>query len=180
MTPTIVHRYAFPIREAIEALLGDAVGDCEAWRIRVEGDEVVIDVVAPAPGLVPTLDEVTSLADTETSGRKPGRAAQAQAGEKPGFPADAKAGETSPDVHVEQDPEPELKGGPLARRAAIMCTERAFWTFSDTSSADEAAVWLRETCGVTSRKMLDHDERAGREFDQIDGRYRRWLQGYDD
>lgn len=49
MTPTIVHRYTFPIRDAIEQLLGEAAGDCDAWRIRVEADELVIDVVAPAP-----------------------------------------------------------------------------------------------------------------------------------
>jgi len=161
MTPQIVHRFAFPIREAVEALLGDAVGDCEAWRVRIEGDEVVIDVVAPVPGIAPTVEEVTSLASNET--------AKSNAQD----PEELTCGPTS-------QVEPDLKGGPLARRAAIMCSERGFWTFSDTSSADEAADWLRETCGVVSRKMLDHDDRAAREFDAVDGRYRRWLQGYDD
>ncbi len=150
MTPTLVHRYAFPIREAIETLLGDAVGDCEAWRVRVERDEIIVDVVAPTPGIAPSIDDLASLASNET----------------------AKSNS--------KDPEPGLKGGPLARKAAIMCSERGFWTFSDTASADDAAAWLRGLCGVDSRKMLDHDVRAAREFESIDGRYRRWLQGYDD
>lgn len=149
MTPTLVHRYAFPISEAIESLLGDAIGDCEAWRIRVEGDEVVIDVVAPAPGIAPTMDDVTSLASNETA---------------------------KISTH---DPEPELKGGVLARRAAIACGERGFWTFLDVTSADEAKANICRRCGITTRKMLDHDERAAAIWQDIDGKYRLWLEGHD-
>ncbi len=148
MKPTLVHRYAFPIREAIETLLGGAVGDCQAWRIRIEGDEVVIDVIAPAPGIAPTLDEVTSLPASATE-----KAVEAK--------------------------EPELKGGPLARRAAIACGERGFWTFLGVSSADAAKADICRRCGVTSRKMLDHDARAAAIWHDIDGKYRLWLEGHD-
>ena len=147
--PTLVHRYEFPIREAIEMLLGDAVADCEGWRIRIDGDEVVVDVIAPAPGIAPTIDEMTSLASSETATR----------------PA--------------EDPEPELKGGPLARRAAIACSERGFWTFLGVSSADEAKADVCRRCGVSTRKMLDHDERAAEVWRDIEGKYALWKEGYD-
>lgn len=163
MTPVLVHRYALPIREAIETLLGDAVGDCEAWRIRIEGDEVVIDVVAPvlldeaqnmriamsAPSVEPTVGDVTSLA------YDPG-------------------GEINT-----QDPEPELKGGALARRAAIACGERGFWTFLGVSSADEAKADVCRRCGITTRKMIDHDGRAADAWREIDKKYGLWLEGFD-
>ncbi len=149
MKPTLVHRYAFPTREAIETLLGDAVGDCEAWRIRIEGDEVVIDVVAPVPGIAPTMDDLTSLASNEAA-----------------------------KINT-QDPEPELKGGALARRAAITCAERGFWTFVGVTSAEEAKADICRRCGITTRKMLDHDQRAAALWDDIIGKYRLWLEGHD-
>ncbi len=149
MTPTLVHRYAFALREAIETLLGDAVGDCEAWRIRIEGDEVVIDVIAPAPGIAPTMDDLTSLASNEAT-----------------------------KINT-QDPEPELKGGALARRAAITCSERGFWTFLGVASADEAKADICRRCGITTRKMLDHDERAAAIWEDVIGKYRLWLEGHD-
>jgi len=161
MTPTLVHRYAFPIHEAIELLLGDAVGDCEAWRIRIEGDEVVIDVVAPAPGIAPTMDDVTNL-DVPPDVRK-------ERSDDRGLAAEAE----------NERPEPELKGGPLARRAAIACGERGFWTFLGVTSADEAKADVCRRCGITTRKMLDHDERAAAIWQDIDGKYRLWLEGMD-
>ena len=162
MNPTIVHRYAFPVREAIEALLGDAAGDCEAWRIRVEGEEIVVDVAAPAlqespqnmretmpvPSVEPSLDQVASLATNETA-------------------------------KIVEHPESELKGGPLARQAAIACGERGFWTFLEVSGADEAKAAVCRRCGVDSRKKLDHDEDAAAIWKEIDRKYRLWLEGYD-
>lgn len=166
MTPTIVHRYAFPVREAVEALLGDAAGDCEAWHIRIEGNEVVVDVVAPvqcesrkssnigtvstsAASIAPTINEVASLASNE------------------------------PAKSDTKDPEPELKGGPVARRAAICCGERGFWTFLGVSTADDAKADVCRRCGITTRKMLDHDDHAAAIWEDIDGKYRLWLEGHD-
>lgn len=177
MSPTLVHRYAFPIRDAIEALLGDAVGDCETWRIRIEGEDVVVDVVAPAmpapthmretmqpPSLSPTADELVRGKSREDP-HKHGPDAE------PDFLADEQSGETSP--------EPALKGGPLARRAAIACGERGFWTFLGVTSAEEAKADICRRCGIDSRKMLDHDERAAAAWAKIDDTYRLWLEGYD-
>lgn len=166
MTPILVHRYAFTKREAIETLLVDAVGDCEGWRIRIEGDELVIDVIAPVPGIAPTVEEMTS-------GQKPGHQSRTKS---ESAPADVQAGETSPDVASQ---EPEVKGGPLARRAAIACGERGFWTFLGVSSADEAKADVCRRCGITTRKMLDHDEAAAEHWRRLDGKYRLWLDGHD-
>ncbi|MBN9073966.1 MAG: hypothetical protein J0H34_20690 [Rhizobiales bacterium] len=183
MTPTIVHRYAFPIREAVEALLGDAVGDCQAWRIRIEGDDVVIDVVAPAPGIAPSMEDLASLASNEAAksyaadsvadfrGKSREEPHKHGPDAEPDFPADEQSGETSP--------ESELKGGPLARRAAIACGERGFWTFLGVSSVDEAKADVCRRCGITTRKMLDHDDRAAAVWHDIDGKYRLWLEGHD-
>lgn len=189
MTPTLVHRYAFPVREAVEALLGDAVGDCEGWRIRIESDEVVIDVIAPVPGIAPTMEELTSLASNEAAKSYVATSATDVRGKsreephkhrpdaEPDFPADEQSGETSPEHS--QDPEPELKGGPLARRAAIACGERGFWTFLGVSSAEEAKTDISRRCGITTRKMLDHDERAAAVWSGIAGKYGLWKEGYD-
>lgn len=181
MTPTLVHRYAFRVREAIETLLGDAVGDCQAWRIRIEGDEVVVDVIAPAPGIAPTMDEVTSIASSEAAkSYVASQSATKGAGEASGvggieMPGDAA---TQPDAASDRQ-EPELKGGPLARRAAIACGERGFWTFLGVASAADAKADVCRRCGVTSRKLLDHDERAAAIWQDIDGKYRLWLEGHD-
>ncbi|TIP13170.1 hypothetical protein [Mesorhizobium sp.] len=169
MTPTLVHRYAFPIREAIEQLLGDAVGDCEAWRIRVEADEVVIDVVGPS--------EVTfRIGDYEYT--VDGRSGQEAKNEAAKINMEGPAADAQP-------AEPPRKGGPLAQRAAISCGEKGFWTFigkkhgATVQSADEAAAWLKSQCGIKSRVDLDYDDGPAQTFREIDKSYRLWLEGYD-
>lgn len=172
MKPTLVHRYAFPIRETIETLLGGAVGDCEAWRIRIEGDDVVVDVIAPAAGVAPAVEEMVRGKSREEP-HKHGPDAE------PDFPADEQSGETSPEPAALPDPDPEPKGGPLARRAAIACGERGFWTFLGVGNAEEAKADICRRCGVTTRKMLDHEDRAAAVWQDIDGKYRLWLDGHD-
>ncbi|MCV0395420.1 MAG: hypothetical protein K5872_21990 [Rhizobiaceae bacterium] len=160
MTHLTVHRYAFPLREVVEHRLGDAVGDCEGWQIRIEDDEVVVDVIEPllpdpsqnmretmqAPSIEPSVDDVTSLAS----------------------PA-----------------EPERKGGPLARKAALLCQDRGFRTFinieheQQLADQDAVAVWLRAHLDIASRADLDHNTIAADRFDEIESAYRRWCEGYD-
>lgn len=181
MIPTFVHRYAFPTHEVIESLLGDAVGDCEAWRIRIEGDEVVVDVVAPTPGIAPSLEDVTSLASDEAAkiNMAPHSATDgAGASPSPECSVARENTETQPAATPDRQ-EPEIKGGPLARRAAIACSERGFWTFLGVSSADEAKADVCRRCGVTTRKMLDHDSGAAAIWNDIDRKYGLWKEGYD-
>lgn len=157
MTPTTVHRYSWPIREAIEALLGDAAGDAAAWKIRVEDDQVVVDVVAPIPSS-PSFQAVQP---------------------NPG-PADVEwpekvAEEPEPLPEPDPEPEPQRKGGELARKAGIICSEKAFWAFAEAHNEEQAKHFIYEACGVTSRVDLDHDAEAGRKFREIHTSYQNWL-----
>ncbi len=198
MRPTLVHRYAFSIRDAIEALLGDAVGDCEAWRIRVEGDEVVIDVIGPAevtfkvgdyeytvdgrtPPVEPTVADVASLASNgmAKSYVSPHEATDASGSASRGIGSDTPAdGETPPAAPL-APPEPELKGGDNAKRAGIVCGERLFQVFLDVADEAAAKADVYRRCGITTRKMLDHDERARAVWLEIDRMYALWREGYD-
>lgn len=159
MTPTLVHRYTWPIREAIERLLGDAAGDCEAWRIRIEGDEVVIDVVAPSSNDAAKSYMVAPAADASPLIKNP-----------------------KPDI---APAEPPRKGGPLARQAGIICGEKGFWTFlvkrfgAETSSGDEAANWVRAHCAIQTRADLDYEPAAAERFKDLSRRYALWLEGFD-
>lgn len=223
MIPTLVHRYAWPIREAIEQLLGDAAGDCDAWGIRIEGEEVVIDVVAPATGavVVDSRGEQLKRAGVDVAFIEDGSPAQnmeeaayaaadasnetaksnVAAPEADETPAARVTVEEAPSIEMPQpdeasneveeintppeEPEPPRKGGPLAQRAAIACGEKGFWTFVakkcgvTIASADEAAFWLKERCGVSSRIDFDYDEGSAANFREIDGAYRLWLEGFD-
>ena len=193
MKPTLVHRYSWPIREAIEQLLGDTAGDCDAWRIRVEGDELVIDVVAPAyTGRtieVPDDFDVDKLCDMIVAGefKMSAPAGRASIEEAPSIEMPV-GPETDADNQIPDSPpsgQPERKGGPLAQRAGIICGEKGFWKFLidrcgavGIDSADSAAVAVRTRCGVTSRSELDHNAAAAENFRKIEGNYRLWLEGF--
>lgn len=68
-----------------------------------------------------------------------------------------------------------LKGGKLAQSAGIMCGEKGFWQFSKTSSAIEAADYLKRECRISSRAHLDHDDDAALIFREIKRSYDAWL-----
>jgi hypothetical protein len=77
---------------------------------------------------------------------------------------------------AEQPAEP-VKGGARARRAGILCNEPAFhawagFTSDRYSNEDNAAYWVCARCSVESRAELDHNEEAGRIWDQIERDYR--------
>lgn len=176
MNPFQLHRYEFALNEAVEALLGEAAGDCERWEMRVDGDRVVIDVVGPAatkPAQNMPENMTASVSATAAPPEAPtaGRSTAPETEER--SPPPAETGKASnPEVT-------ERKGGALAKRAAIIGAERGFWTFADTDNAEDAAEWVRQACGVTSRAELDHDEDAGAKFREIEAKYKLWLDGYD-
>ena len=68
-----------------------------------------------------------------------------------------------------------LKGGKLAQRAGILCSEGAFKAFcvEELCHSDPVQA-IYERCGVTSRAHLDHDEDAGRKFHDLDTEYKVW------
>lgn len=83
------------------------------------------------------------------------------------------------------------KGGPQARRAAMLCQNKRFWLYLDhrwraknaleyrqfpdgTFKAAGAARWLRKACGIQSRAELDHNEQACEMLERIVADYQRW------
>ena len=81
---------------------------------------------------------------------------------------------------VEEKPAEEpakLKGGDLARRAGILCAERAFQTFLECRTEEEATELIRTKCAVESRAELDHNKDAGIRWRDIEAEYKVWLRG---
>ncbi|MDC8802528.1 hypothetical protein PRZ61_03575 [Halomonas pacifica] len=86
-----------------------------------------------------------------------------------------------------------LKGGPLARQAAMLCQDPAFRLYLDrrrrykhgmtesqlpdgTHNEQDARDWLCAACGIQSRAELDHGPRAAKVFKEIRARFHRWRQ----
>jgi hypothetical protein len=81
------------------------------------------------------------------------------------------------------EPEPEKpKGGYISKWLALRCQEADFWRFLGEhltvhvrSSAD-AATFVRDVCGVSSRAEIDHDKMAKVRFDTlIRAPYQKWC-----
>ncbi|RTR01959.1 hypothetical protein [Halomonas nitroreducens] len=84
-----------------------------------------------------------------------------------------------------------LKGGPQARRAAILCQNPRFRLYLDrrrrcqhgmaegqlpdgTHTEQDAADAIRLACGVASRAEIDHSASARAMLDRIVADYQRW------
>ncbi|EPC02496.1 hypothetical protein L861_09095 [Litchfieldella anticariensis FP35 = DSM 16096] len=87
--------------------------------------------------------------------------------------------------------EQPLKGGPLARSAALLCQDRLFRLYLDhrkrhkfgltpdqlpdgTHNEQDARDWLCAACGIQSRAELDHNTQAAGTFRMIRKRFARW------
>lgn len=85
----------------------------------------------------------------------------------------------------------EIKGGPRARIAAMLCQDSAFRLFLDrrkrykfeltseqlpdgTHNEQDARDWLCQACGISSRAELDHNAQAAETFQHIRERFHRW------
>lgn len=77
-------------------------------------------------------------------------------------------------ARLRQDAE-EQPGGKLAKMAGILCNEGAFQKWIEVNDAEQAAQWLREHCGILSRRHLDHNDEAARKFLSLKGDYEFWL-----
>ena len=73
-------------------------------------------------------------------------------------------------TYLEQAPE-KPKGGELARLAGIWSNDPRFWGWVNkrgsgriADNAEEAAEWIRGTCGVDSRAELDNQDAAAVKF----------------
>jgi hypothetical protein len=55
-----------------------------------------------------------------------------------------------------------------SQRAGILCGDAAFQQWADCVNETQAADWLRDRCGVFSRKHLDQDDGARKIFERIE------------
>lgn len=80
--------------------------------------------------------------------------------------------------------EPGKPPRPLSQVAAILCNIGAFRRFimeqykgwNTMPTVDEAADWVREQCGVQSRRELDTDDVAAANFRNIRSKYWAWME----
>lgn len=81
-------------------------------------------------------------------------------------------------------PDNTMKGGKLAQSAGILANEKAFQVWVETDrlfldydqdASENAAAFIRQRCGVTSRAHIDHDEQAARYFREMKAEYEAWL-----
>ena len=69
----------------------------------------------------------------------------------------------------------EAKGGKYAQMAGIMSNEGAFRQFVEAPDEEAAAQFIRDHCGVLSRRHLDHNDEAARKFLGLKADYEFWL-----
>lgn len=55
-------------------------------------------------------------------------------------------------------------GRSLAKLAGMFCQQEDFLRFSGTHTPEQAAQWVRDQCGVSSRAELDHNPVAAKKF----------------
>lgn len=88
-------------------------------------------------------------------------------------------------ARIDPNAKPERKGGKLAQKAGILCSEGAFRRYLAEIGEydgirmldlDMAADELRNICGVESRADLDHNEEAARKFKDLEASYKAWMQ----
>lgn len=63
-----------------------------------------------------------------------------------------------------QTPAEELKGGPLAKLAGMLCQSKDFQKWCGVISSSEAREFILNECGISSRVELDHNHKAAELF----------------
>lgn len=59
----------------------------------------------------------------------------------------------------------------LARAAGMLCANPTFQKWCGAGSADEAATFVREWCGIQSRRQLDTSDEAAARFHTLRRRF---------
>lgn len=83
---------------------------------------------------------------------------------------------------VVEPPDEDKPPKPLSQISAILCNIVAFRRFlhekhgfDQVPTVDEAADWVREHCGVQSRREFDTDDAAASNFRALRGAYDLWM-----
>ena len=83
----------------------------------------------------------------------------------PGTPMALAALKTGADTKPEPEPEAP-KGGPIAKLAGMWCKDPRFWEWIGADDEKQAAYWVQQMCGITSRAYLDSNEAVAEVFDR--------------
>lgn len=97
-------------------------------------------------------------------------------------PSEAEPEQNRLEGPANDDDEPGKPPRPLSQVSAILCNIVAFRRFLHEEkgyevipSVDEAANWVREHCGVQSRREFDTVESAASNFRSLRAEYRAWM-----
>jgi hypothetical protein len=83
----------------------------------------------------------------------------------------------TPVVAVPPDSENRKKGGQWAKLAGIWCADSDFQKWAEADSPEAAAQFIRETCAIESRAVLDHDMDALSRFNAgIRYPFMKWME----
>jgi hypothetical protein len=147
-----IHRYSIPTSEIVRSLLD--VGDCQEIQTYLVGENLVVDVIEPSNWSIEEQLKFDAEMDELVAPR-----------EKP------------PLAEPEHQSEPEhaRKGGDLAKRAGILCGEKAFQVWADVPTSDAAKAFIYHRCGIESRVDLDHEPEAAAKFRDMIAEYDVWL-----
>ena len=63
---------------------------------------------------------------------------------------------------------------PFPQQAALRCNDPAFRKFIKVNNAEEAAIWVREHCGVTSRSQIDPCAASGSRWHDLNLEFEAW------
>ena len=69
--------------------------------------------------------------------------------------------------------EPELKGGPLSKAAAMLDGNP---DFIEWAGNEPTRTFILDFCGVSSRRELDHNHDAGKNFHSMMAMFNQWRQ----
>jgi len=181
VTHTVIHRHHFSPAEVADALGLLGPGENTMLLTVTLAGWLQVDLINPgearpesppaaAPALEPSIETLAAPLQVGS-----------QVTPKIEEPAIGASDSDSPpwDEDEASPPGPDLKGGALAQRASICCGEGSFRLLLGVETAEEARAEILRRCGITTRKMLDHDPRAAEIWRVIDGKYRLWLDGHD-
>lgn len=68
------------------------------------------------------------------------------------------------EIGDDEQPVEQPKGGELSKLAGMWCNDERFRKWIRAKTADEAADYIRNACGISSRAQLDHDPVAAGKF----------------
>jgi hypothetical protein len=75
------------------------------------------------------------------------------------------------------EPPQEMKGGAKAKLAGMWCRDNYFTHWVRSQSDLSPDDWIKATCGIQSKRQLDHDDESARRFEShVRQPFMEWLE----